>query len=106
MYLCQSSSFDVGNECILCWICLDERPDEAGQPPRWDCSCRGESAGFVHLFCLVKYAEQKSEDWDCHDLDQIREPWEVCPNCRQDYQNELALDLAAKIVTFVDRNMI
>jgi len=33
----------------------------------------------------------------------FREPWEVCPNCHQDYQNDLAVDVSAKFVSFVQR---
>eukprot|EP00579_Thalassiosira_antarctica_P016053 CAMPEP_0201926904 /NCGR_PEP_ID=MMETSP0903-20130614/17258_1 /ASSEMBLY_ACC=CAM_ASM_000552 /TAXON_ID=420261 /ORGANISM="Thalassiosira antarctica, Strain CCMP982" /LENGTH=157 /DNA_ID=CAMNT_0048464923 /DNA_START=202 /DNA_END=671 /DNA_ORIENTATION=+ len=95
MYWCQSRS-------AACLICLTEGPDESGQPLRRDCSCRGESSGFIHLSCLVKYAEQKAEQWDGRDLSEFREPWKVCPNCCQNYQNELAVDLAAKFVTFVE----
>jgi len=41
-----------------CYICLDDGPDELGGEVMRDCSCRG-SAGYVHLSCAVKYAEQK-----------------------------------------------
>ena len=34
-----------------CYICLDEGPDEGGK----------SLMGFAHLSCIVKYAEQKSE---------------------------------------------
>eukprot|EP00579_Thalassiosira_antarctica_P003118 CAMPEP_0201905878 /NCGR_PEP_ID=MMETSP0902-20130614/56732_1 /ASSEMBLY_ACC=CAM_ASM_000551 /TAXON_ID=420261 /ORGANISM="Thalassiosira antarctica, Strain CCMP982" /LENGTH=512 /DNA_ID=CAMNT_0048440001 /DNA_START=63 /DNA_END=1601 /DNA_ORIENTATION=+ len=86
-----------------CWICLGGGPDESGQPLRRDCSCRGQSAGFAHISCLVDYAEQKNEQWDGHDPNKFREPWEFCANCHQGYQNDLAVDLASKFVTFVER---
>jgi hypothetical protein len=44
-----------------CYICLDEGPDEGGNSLVRDCSCRGDAMGFAHLSCIVKYAEQKSE---------------------------------------------
>ena len=30
-------------------------------------------------------------------------PWHTCPNCNQEYQNELAIDIANKFVSFVQR---
>jgi hypothetical protein len=30
-------------------------------------------------------------------------PWRVCPGCRQEYQNELRIDIASKFVSFVRR---
>ena len=39
-----------------CYICLDEGPDEAGKPLVRDCSCRGDTAGFAHLSCIIEYA--------------------------------------------------
>jgi len=43
-----------------CWICLYDGPDENGQIPRRDCSCRGTDSGYAHLSCLVEYAKQKT----------------------------------------------
>ena len=90
----------------LCWICLGDE-SETVECLRRDCSCRG-TAGYVHQSCLVKYAEKKSEDIANRDPDNqdhylFREPWEVCPNCHQDYQNNLAVDVSAKFVSFVQR---
>jgi hypothetical protein len=42
-----------------CYFCLGEEADEEGMPLVRNCSCRGDSAGFAHLSCLEKYAEQK-----------------------------------------------
>ena len=75
----------------MCWLCHGEGPDESGKPLRRDCSCRGGS-GFAHLPCIVEYAKQKTE----HRL------WKICPNCKQRYQNELAVDLAHEFVSFVE----
>jgi hypothetical protein len=34
---------------------------------------------------------------------EFRKPWRVCPSCNQFYQNELAIDIASKFVSFVRR---
>ena len=49
------------SDVASCYICLDEGPDEAGKPLVRDCSCRGDTAGFAHLSCIIEYAEQKSK---------------------------------------------
>jgi hypothetical protein len=86
----------------VCYLCLGGGAnDEDGQPLRRDCACRGTDAGFVHLECLVKYAETKSKQ--ARDMIEFREPWWVCPSCHQDYQNELRIDIATKFVSFVRR---
>ena len=36
-------------------------------------------------------------------MNQFRDLWEVCPSCHQDYQNELAVDIATNFVSFVRR---
>ena len=43
----------------VCYLCLYGGHDEAGQPLRRDCACRGSDAGFVHLSCLTDYASNK-----------------------------------------------
>ena len=63
--------------------------------------CRGTDAGFVHSKCLADYAASKSEQ--TFDPDEFRNPWSNCPNCHQNYQNELAIDIANKFVSFVRR---
>jgi hypothetical protein len=47
-------------EGAMCFICLGEGDDDEGGPLVRDCSCRGDSAGFAHLSCIIQYAEQKS----------------------------------------------
>lgn len=69
----------------FCWICLEEGSEES--PLRRDCSCRGDS-GFAHLNCIVEYAFKKN----------TKDAWEECPNCNQEYQNKLALDLTSVFV--------
>ena len=86
----------------VCYLCLGGGvDDDAGQPLRRDCACRGTDAGFVHLSCLTDYAETKSKQ--ALDLREFRDPWYTCPSCHQKYQNELAIDIANKFVPFVRR---
>jgi hypothetical protein len=88
----------TNNEETVCYLCLD---GGIGQPLRRDCACRGTDAGFVHLTCLAGYAEIKCVQ--ASEMNEFREPWERCPNCHQDYQGELAIDIANKFVSFVRR---
>ena len=84
----------------VCYLCLGGGVDDnAGQPLRRDCACRGTDAGFVHLSCLTHYAETKSKQ--SLDMNQFRNPWLLCPSCHQEYQNEFAVDIATKFVSFV-----
>jgi hypothetical protein len=90
-----------------CYICLEEKADEEGKPPVRDCSCRGDSAGFAHFSCLAIYAKQKCKDVrdgvdGVIDGDAFCEPWKFCSNCKQPYQNQLALDLASAFVSFTE----
>jgi len=80
---------------------LDGGDDDAGQPLRRDCACRGTDAGFFHLSCLTDYAETKSKQ--ASDMQEFIEPWIDCPNCHQIYQNELRIDIATRFVSFVRR---
>ena len=82
----------------LCYLCLDTGVDE---PLRRDCACRGTDAGFVHLSCLAGYAETKC--MQARDTKELVDPWEKCPSCHQYYQNELAIDIANRFVSFVRR---
>ena len=94
-----SSLAIAGDQEAVCYLCLDVGSEEPGQPLRRDCACRGSDAGFVHLSCLVKYAETKSKQ--AREMNEFRDPWHTCPNCNQYYQNEFAVDIAAKFVSFV-----
>ena len=89
----------------VCYLCLDGGADEADEPLRRDCACRGTDAGFVHLACLAKYAASKSElaDKMSLDMNELTKPWRVCPSCHQTYQNKLAIDIATEFVSFVRR---
>ncbi|KAL9187256.1 hypothetical protein ACHAXT_001359 [Thalassiosira profunda] len=93
-----------------CWICLEEGPDDAGNPLVRECSCRGDSAGFAHVSCLIEYAEKKcvstigtnQESFDAAWL----KPFTVCPNCNQKYRGELAIELATARVDLVDKKQL
>ena len=91
------------DDVAVCYLCLDGGADEAGQPLLRDCACRGTDAGFVHLACLTNYAETKSKGWDGHSMNEFIMPWRECSHCHQEYQNELAIDIANKFVSFVRR---
>ena len=80
----------------------EEGPDDEGKSLVRDCSCRGDSAGFAHLSCLTKYAEQKCRAANYIDLDAFVEPWNKCNNCKQTFQNQLAVDLSSAFVSFAE----
>ena len=85
-----------------CWICLCDGGDEdVGEEPLVrDCSCRGESAGYAHKSCIIQYATMKSKE----DKDDFEQAWCVCPNCNQQYQNLLRLELSGELVKFAEAN--
>ena len=85
-----------------CYICLDEGPDEAGKPLVRDCSCRGDTAGFAHLSCIIEYAEQKSKQAADSDPTGFSTPWAKCNNCTQPFQNQVALDLSSAFISFAE----
>ena len=39
-------------------------------------------------------------------MDEFITPWYLCPSCYQKYQNELAIDIANKFVSFVRRQYL
>jgi hypothetical protein len=86
-----------------CWICLEEVADNVGVLPVRDCSCRGDAAGYAHPSCLIAYATTKSIQLKkgCSTKDQ-EEVWRKCPTCKQQYQNQLSLDLCTAYVTFAE----
>jgi hypothetical protein len=89
------------DEVAVCYLCHDGGTDKADQPLRRDCACRGTDAGYVHLSCLAEYAAAKS--MQARDMNEFSNTWELCPGCNQYYQNELAVDIATKFVSFVQR---
>ena len=46
---CTSPHIMAAPDGAACYFCLGEEADEEGKPLVRDCSCRGDSAGFVHL---------------------------------------------------------
>jgi hypothetical protein len=96
-----TSNINTAGPTPVCYLCLDGGVDEADQPVRRDCACRGSDAGFVHLTCLAGYAEIKCVQ--ASDMNEFRKPWRDCPSCHQQYQNELAVDIATEFVSFVRR---
>ena len=94
----QASGGGGDGEEAVCYLCLDGGADEQ---LRRDCACRGTDAGFVHLSCLTDYLATKSIR--ASDMTEFDKPWRECPGCHQYYQNELAIDIAAKFVPFVRR---
>mmetsp|Transcript_5527 Transcript_5527/g.9901 ORF Transcript_5527/g.9901 Transcript_5527/m.9901 type:complete len:215 (-) Transcript_5527:861-1505(-) len=84
-----------------CWICLCEELDECGKLPERDCSCRGQS-GFAHASCIIEYAKSKSKEAGEYDVHEFVDPWRICPNCKQRYQHELAIDLVNSCLSFID----
>jgi hypothetical protein len=91
----------IGDGVAVCYLCLDVGDDEADQPLRRDCACRGTDAGFVHLSCLTEYAAAKSKQ--ARDMNSFIEPWRVCPGCHQEYQNEFAIDILTLVVVLLSR---
>jgi len=83
-----------------CWICLEDGPDEGGQPIRRGCSCRND-AGFAHISCIVTYSKKRyAKILNGRGMDgyTCREPWTQCVNCKQDYTRYVAVDMAAEYV--------
>lgn len=68
-----------------------------------NCSCRG-SSGFAHISCIVGWAESESKRaYTSGDMNDSLLSFEGCPNCKQDYQNEVAYELSKAQVDFVER---
>ena len=84
----------------VCFLCLEGGESE---PLRRDCSCRGTDAGYAHLSCLTIFASSKNKEWDGRDTNDFQNPWKLCSNCLQTYQNELRIDIATEFVSFVRR---
>ena len=61
---------------VVCYLCHDGGTDEADQPLRRDCACRGTDAGFVHLSCLAEFASFQSKQATSGMIEFIK-PWRV-----------------------------
>ena len=66
----------------VCIICLD-RGDE---PLHRNCACRGPTAGFAHMSCLVRYVSSAAETNERR--------WFECGTCKQRYFGATQLGLA------------
>merc|ERR1711969_366937 len=66
----------------VCIICLD-RGDE---PLHRNCACRGPTAGFAHMSCLVRYVSSAAA------TNHMR--WHECGTCEQRYFGATQLGLA------------
>ena len=96
-----TNKVDALSDVAVCYLCLDGGADETSQSLRRDCAFRGTDAGYVHLECLAGFAASKSKQ--ARDMIECIKPWRLCPGCHQEYQNELAVDIAAEFVPFVRR---
>ena len=92
---------NIHSGAAVCWICLEGGADDLGKAIVRDCACRGSDAGFAHTSCIIKYAQKKSEQ--AINLDQFIIPWEKCPICHQDYENELTIQISNAFVSFAER---
>mmetsp|Transcript_20320 Transcript_20320/g.43865 ORF Transcript_20320/g.43865 Transcript_20320/m.43865 type:complete len:336 (-) Transcript_20320:1183-2190(-) len=82
-----------------CWICLEEGPDSSGGPLMRNCACRGDSAGYAHVSCIVKYAQVEmkkaiNSDGTYIPYSKANTTWKECPNCKQHYQGQMAVTLS------------
>jgi len=100
----KTSTSSMPPDGASCWLCLEDGPDDSGAPLVRDCSCRGHS-GFAHLPCLVKYGNQMAEQA----LRKVEATGTVanmvdifykCPNCKQDYQNGILVEMKKANITF------
>ena len=92
----------------VCWICLEGgggADDTTGgrEPLVRNCACRGSDAGFGHLSCIIKYAEQKCEQATTLFDEQYVSPWEKCPICKKGYQHDVAISLSDAFVSYAER---
>eukprot|EP00986_Skeletonema_menzelii_P006520 scaffold2479_cov153-Skeletonema_menzelii.AAC.7 len=94
-------------EVSSCWLCLEEGSDASGKPLVRNCSCRGTS-GYAHISCVINYAEHKGRQ--CYgsinqNSSDVCRYFKCCPNCNQEYQNDVQSDLSKAMVSFVERKL-
>mmetsp|Transcript_24833 Transcript_24833/g.49651 ORF Transcript_24833/g.49651 Transcript_24833/m.49651 type:complete len:387 (+) Transcript_24833:115-1275(+) len=95
------------SDCPSCWLCLEEGSDTSGKPLIRNCSCRGTS-GYAHISCIVHYAEHKGRQGygsSNHNFNNVCRYFKFCPNCNQEYQNDVQCDLSKAMVSFVERKL-
>ena len=66
----------------VCIICLDRGDD----PLHRNCACRGPTAGFAHMSCLVRYVSSAAATTPSR--------WVECGTCEQRYFGATQLGLA------------
>ena len=100
--------------CAPCWICLEDGPDEAGEPLIRVCACRGETSAGYHLSCIIEYAKRKSQRFINmgeapgimstleNPYPDLLDHWRVCPNCKQFYEKGVGLKLAEAYVDMTE----
>ena len=106
-YTIKSEDEGAAADYPSCWLCLEEGSDATGKALIRDCSCRGTS-GFAHISCIINYAEHKGrqcyESSNQNSTDVCRY-FKFCPNCNQEYQNDVQGDLSEAMVSFVERKI-
>ena len=88
-----------GKEEVVCYSFQECGTAVLGPLPRRVCACRGSNAGYVHLFCIAKYATDKSGREQC--LDEFKMPWEYCSICVQKFRGEFAVAIATEFALFI-----
>ena len=68
-----SSTALSGEEEVVCYSCQECGADVLCHLPQNACTCLGFDAGYVHLFCLAKYAADKSRQEQY--LDEFERLW-------------------------------
>ena len=102
--------------CAPCWICLEDGPDETGEPLIRDCACRGETSAGYHLSCIIKHATVKTDQvlmkasvrdiYNEIESDLINY-WKRCENCCQPYSKSICTLMGQACVQFTeDRNLL
>mmetsp|Transcript_26033 Transcript_26033/g.104162 ORF Transcript_26033/g.104162 Transcript_26033/m.104162 type:complete len:340 (-) Transcript_26033:258-1277(-) len=73
----------------VCYICLD-----GGDGLLRGCACRGPSAGFAHVDCLVEMA--KRDPWILVEGRNMLNRWTMCGTCRQPFAGEVEAEMARR----------
>ena len=74
-----------------CYICLEG--DRKSSKLMRGCACRGDSAGYVHLDCVVEHAVSKEATGD---MNIIFDGWTSCVNCKQRIVGPLGIQMSRR----------